>query len=199
MQSAMAVLKIDGKTIGSEKGEILFTDYGLSGPAILKLSRETARTNKDSEIVIDLFYEYSEYELLKLLETRKENIANREKESFLFGLLQNRLARAVLVYAGLDLKGKIAEFTEEELEKLVFSLKNFTFTVTGNTGFINSQATAGGIDTKEIEPATMQSKKINGLYIIGELLDVDGDCGGYNLQWAWSSAFCAAESISGEF
>ncbi len=195
---SLAVLKIDGNTIDSEKGEILFTDYGLSGPAILKLSRECARTNKESEIVIDLFYEYSENELLRLLETRQKNIAKREKETFLFGLLQNRLARAVLAYAGLDLKGEIGEFTEKELKKLAFLLKNFAFTVTGNTGFINSQATAGGIDTKEVNAATMQSKKINGLYVIGELLDVDGDCGGYNLQWAWSSAFCAAESIAGE-
>ncbi len=196
---SLAVLKIDGKIIDSEKGEILFTDYGLSGPAILKLSRETARTNKKSEIVIDLFYEYTENELFSLLCNRKKNIANRDKETLLFGLLQNRLARATLVYAGLDLNGKIGDFTENELKNLANSLKNFTFTVTGNTGFINSQATAGGINTKEINPLTMQSKKINGLYVIGELLDVDGDCGGYNLQWAWSSAFCAAESIAGEF
>lgn len=196
---SLAVLKIDGKTIDSKKDEILFTDYGLSGPAILKLSRETARTNKKSEIVIDLFYEFSENELFSMLINRQKNIANRDKETLLFGLLQNRLARAALVYAGLELNGKIGEFTEKELKNLAFALKNFTFTVTGNTGFINSQATAGGIDTKEIDPATMQSKKTNGLYIIGELLDVDGDCGGYNLQWAWSSAFCAAESISGEF
>ncbi len=196
---SLAVLKIDGKVETKEKGEILFTDYGLSGPAILKLSRETARTNKKCEIAIDLFNEFSETELFKLLEKRQKNIENRDKETLLFGLLQNRLARAVLVYSEIDLNGKIGDISCAELKKLANTLKNFTFTVTGNTGFIHSQATAGGIDTKEVYNSTMESKKIKGIYIIGELLDVDGDCGGYNLQWAWSSAFCAAESIAGGF
>lgn len=194
-----ALLKINGKTVQKERGEILFTEYGLSGPAILKLSRECARTNEECTVLIDLFEELSENELLELLQKRKENLCHREKETFLFGLLQNRLARAVMVYANLDLKGEVSDFTNNELKKLANSLKNFAFKITGNTGFIHSQATAGGINTLEIDEKTMESKKLKGLFVVGELLDVDGDCGGYNLQWAWSSAFCAAESIAGEF
>ena len=86
----------------------------------------------------------------------------------------------------------------DEIEKIVKQIKSFSFCVTGNTGFIHSQVTAGGINTKEFNEKTMEAKNTKGLFALGELLDIDGDCGGFNLAFAFASAFCAAQKIAEE-
>ena len=96
------------------------------------------------------------------------------------------------------LNAPVSSFDENAPQRLAENIKNFSFKVTGNTGFVNSQATSGGLDTEQFDPKTMMSRDYKGLYAIGEILDIDGDCGGFNLQWAWSSALCAAEAIAGE-
>ncbi len=193
-----ATLYIDGKFSRSETGEVLFTEYGLSGPAILQLSRETARTDKKCEIKLDLIPEYTAEQLNNVLLKRRENLKSRPKEQFLTTILQNRLAQTILVSVDTDLNENIGAFTNAQIEEIINKIKGFCFAVTGNTGFIHSQVTAGGISTKDFNEKTMQAKNIEGLFVLGELLDIDGDCGGFNLAFAFASAFAAADKIAEE-
>ena len=102
-------------------------------------------------------------------------------------MLHNRLGRMVVKYAGLNANAPLASLGEEELERLCSACLDFTLPVTGTEGFDNAQVTAGGLRTSDFDPRTLQSRLVPGLFACGELLDVDGDCGGYNLQWAWAS------------
>ncbi len=192
----VATLKIGGKKIKAQSGEILFTDYGLSGPAILGISREASRHSGKIEGALDIIPNISETDLVQLLNQRKSDLKLRSSDNFLTGLINKRLGQVLLKCAEIPLNVTVNEISKTQISKLCKLIKNFTFTVTGNTGFNNSQVTAGGIKLTNIDVNSMQSKKHNGLYIIGELLDVDGECGGYNLQWAWSSAAVAARSAA---
>lgn len=195
---AKVTLKTKGKIIKEYTDEVLFTNYGLSGPAVMQVSRETARSNENYEISLDLTPDISFEELVKNFKLRHMTLAQRTQETFLCGMFQNRLAQTLAVACNFDLTGKISDITEKKLLLLAKTVKEFSFTVTGNTGFINSQVTAGGIKTAEFDKKTMQSRRIRKLYAIGEILDIDGDCGGFNLAWCWASAFSAAQSIAGE-
>ncbi|MEE0927582.1 MAG: NAD(P)/FAD-dependent oxidoreductase, partial [Acutalibacteraceae bacterium] len=113
---------------------------------------------------------------------------------FFTGMLNKRLGQVVLKYCGHALSESVGELSPNQCLNIACKLKNLTFKVTGNTGFLNSQVTAGGISTDEFYKDTLMSKKYPGLFACGELLDVDGDCGGFNLAWAWSSGITAAES-----
>ncbi len=189
-----ATLFINGKKSKAQAGEILFTDYGLSGPAILGISREASRNSGRIEISLDITPNMAETHLKKLLSERKCNLQTRSSDNFLTGFINKRLGQVLIKCAEIPLNTTVAEITDKQIAKLTRLIKSFTFTVTGNTGFNNSQVTAGGISLNEVNINTLESKRHKGLYIIGELLDVDGDCGGYNLQWAWSSAAVAARS-----
>ncbi len=191
-----AILLINGRKVKAQSGEILFTDYGLSGPAILGVSREASRHNGMIEVSLDIMPDIARDELEKLLVDRKNNLLMRSSDNFLTGFINKRLGQVLLKCAEIPLNITVEEITETQIINLCSLIKNFSFTVTGNTGFNNSQVTAGGIKLTNIDVNTMQSKKHKGLYIIGELLDVDGECGGYNLQWSWSTAAIAARSAA---
>lgn len=196
---ANATLKINDKSQKSYLGEVLFTEYGLSGPAILAISRESARTSNKCEISLDLMPSIDLEALTNQLNNRKYTLKHRQSGEFLTGFINKRLGQVVLKLAGIGLNGLVSDISAAKINKLAYLIKNLSFTVTGNTGFNNSQVTAGGISLNEINADTFESKKHSGLYIVGELLDVDGECGGYNLQWAWSSAAIAAKSAVLEF
>ncbi len=172
-----AKVTVNGK---SDLGEVLFCDYGLSGPPILQLSRYC---NNGDTIKLDLMPEYSIDEVIKLLTLRQALI--REEKEFFTGLLNKRVGMEIIKLCG----------GIYDLNKLAKTIKAFSFTVTGNTGFKNAQATSGGIDTKEFKD-NLESKKIPMLFAAGELLNVDGDCGGYNLQWAFSSGIIAGKNAA---
>lgn len=184
------------KLLKKDFGEVLFCDYGLSGPPIMQLSRETARSDGDFFIELDIMPEYSKSDIIEILKNRKAKLDGILLEEFFTGMLNKRVGQAILKAAGLKLSDSSSTLTVADLEKTAELIKALCFKVTGNTGFVNSQVTAGGISTKEIDNKTMVSKKQTGLYFIGEIIDIDGDCGGFNLQWAWSSALCAADSIA---
>ena len=192
--SGEATLLENGKKVSKSSGEILFTDYGLSGPAILAVSREAARRSGKIEVALDILPDFEEEELSELLYSRRESLSARCSENFLTGLINKRLGQALLKGAGIPLNIAVSDITDKQLSDLCRLIKGFTFAVTGNTGFNNSQVTAGGISLREIDIKTFEAGRQSGLYIIGELLDADGDCGGFNLQWAWSSAALAARS-----
>ena len=177
--------------MASDYGEILFCDYGLSGPPILQLSRFCS---KGALIELDLFSELEFKNLTKLIIKRKNIFAGFPLTEFFAGLLHKRIGQAILKDCDLSLSNTCETLSDYNCEKIAKKLKSFTFDVTGNTGFVNAQATSGGADLKDFD-AGLMSKKCNGLFAIGEVLDVDGDCGGYNLQWAWSSAYTVSKSI----
>ena len=196
--NATATIKIDNNDIRREFGEVLFCDYGLSGPPILQISREINRTEQKCEIYLDIFPEISFIELCKVLSKRTKTLFSRNLDEFFTGMLNKRLGQVILKLVGCKLNEKTDTLNYSKIKKIAFLLKNFSFIVTGTTGFANSQVTAGGLDTTQFYSTTMMSKKAKNFYAIGEILDIDGDCGGYNLQWAWSSAICAAEAILGD-
>ena len=193
--NANVSLNINGKSVKSDFGEVLFCDYGLSGPPILQISRGVSKTNSPSEIVLDIMPEFSFSELYDVLSLRVKNLKNRTLDEFFTGLLQKRIGQVLLKEIGCKLNESVAILNDKKLKELTSLMKNWSFNVVGTTGFINSQVTAGGLATNGFDCKTMESKSSQGLYCIGEILDIDGDCGGFNLQWAWSSAFCVVDHI----
>ena len=192
---AAATLIIDGKAVRRETGEVLFCDYGLSGPPILQIARETERRNGKKEVALDLMCDRDFDGVVSLLSNLKTSLSYRKLDEFLSGALNKRVGQAVIKAAGYRLSSVVSELQRGDIEKIARQIKNFVFTAVSTTGFDNSQVTAGGLDTAGFDSETMMSKTEKGVYAIGEILDIDGDCGGYNLHFAFSSAFCAADSI----
>ena len=169
------------------RGELQFTDYGVSGPVIFELSRGAA----GGELRIDLLPDHSHEEIEALLRSRCAAMPELKAEDLLTGILHNRLGRTLLRACGISLEQSCN--TIADLKSVVRICKSFVLTVTGTMGMEQAQVTAGGIRTEEFDPKTMESRICPGLYAAGEVLDIDGDCGGYNLQWAWSSGRLAGE------
>lgn len=190
-----ATLLNGNKPIRSENGEILFCDYGLSGPPIMQISREVSRASGDFTVSLDLMPEYSFQNILDMLNFRVSVLRERKLEEFFTGMLNKRLGQQIVKLSGRLLSESVDTLTNKDVKNFVSLIKNFDFKVTGTTGFDNSQVTAGGLDTNEFDAQTMMSKKDKGLFCVGEILDIDGDCGGFNLSWAWSSAFCASYGV----
>ncbi|MGI5894090.1 MAG: NAD(P)/FAD-dependent oxidoreductase [Candidatus Merdivicinus sp.] len=196
----IASLYDGSKLLRSESGEILFTDYGLSGPPILQLSctatHYIGRKSAQPVLSLDLFPEYSQKELSSLLYRRKFSRPDTLLENFMLGLLSKRLGQTVLKAAGIAPLSRTAEtLSNAEMAALAQLLKGWRIAVTGTMGLANAQVTAGGADVREFSPETLESRLVPGLYSCGEVLDIDGDCGGFNLQWAWSSAMLAIDSM----
>ncbi len=203
--TATASLIIDETIVRSESGEILFTDFGLSGPPILQLSGLASRAlsrfpgkkaGMIPEVYIDFMNEKTETEVCKMLRDRRDAFPNRRLEQMLVGVFHNRLA-ARLIKSATDkpLSMMISTLSDTEIDRLASSIKRCSFGVTGVMPLTNAQITIGGVCTDEFESETMCSLLCDDLYACGEVLDIDGDCGGYNLQWAWSSAYLTANSI----
>ena len=193
-------LESQGETLRTQWGEILFTDYGVSGPPVLQLSRgvqECLQNHKTPRLIVDFFPKFTEE---KLYETLWMLVSLEEKKPLdfsLIGLLNKRVIPVILKEIGVDnIKKTCKEVGDKEIQRLVKGLKNCELRATGTLSWQDSQVTAGGFRTREVNPKTLESKKIPGLYFAGEVLDVDGDCGGFNLQWAWSSGIIAGEKAS---
>jgi predicted Rossmann fold flavoprotein len=203
---ALSGIKFDGyaevlannKVLRREFGEVLFTDYGISGPPILQLSRTASyNLSKKSEvkIKIDMLPNYSLEDLENFLETHWSLFGHRSVADSFIGIINKKLIPILLKEAGLsDIHKPCWELDWKEKKSIYTLLKAWEFKVTDTNSFSNAQVTAGGIDTREVDQETLQSKLIPGLYFAGEVLDVDGDCGGFNLQWAWSSGYVAAQA-----
>ena len=191
-------LSIDGKITASEEGEILFQDYGLSGIAVMQLSGAAAQAlSKQRRVLLRLnLCGMSKRNALAKLTARRAALSARPQENFLTGWLNKRLGQVLLKLAGCDDPTAPSDtITDAQLDALAALMTGWELPVTASAGYGQAQVTRGGIDTAEFDPATLQSRRHAGLYIAGELLDVDGPCGGYNLQWAWASALTAARHI----
>ncbi len=175
----------------TEFGEVLFTDYGLSGPPILQISRNALPGTK---ISLDLVPKMQKDTLVLLLKSRKELLCKRSLENYLTGFLNKRLGQVILKDCGFKLSQNVADLTEKDITVIADKIKHFEFSVTGNTGFNNAQVCCGGVKETELS-RDLESKKYKGMFFAGEIIDVDGDCGGYNLQWAWSSGAVAGDGV----
>lgn len=193
-----AEILVDGKTLRREFGEILFTDYGISGPPILQLSRIASCSVERGckvEIKVNMLPDLEAADLDNFLENHKALFGHRSLMNSLVGIINKKLIPVILKEAGItDIHKPLWELSWKEKTSLMRHLQNWQFTVSGTNSFANAQVTAGGIDTTEVDALTLESKLKKNLFFAGEILDVDGDCGGYNLQWAWSSGIVAARS-----
>ncbi len=172
------------------RGEILFTEYGVSGPAIFDLSRAVSCGGEDLTVELDFLPDWQQDATLDWLTQQQENAAQREAGTLLTGTLHSRLGQMVCKAAGFTTQ-QAHTLSASDLRRIAQKLRSFTLPVTGVCGFDQAQVTAGGLRTDEFDPHTMQSRLVPGFYACGEVLDIDGDCGGYNLQWAWSSGHLA--------
>lgn len=195
-----ASVLIDNKEVRKEFGEILFTDYGISGPPILQISRIASigcDKNQDVKIKVNMMPSFTKEELSDFLENHFGLFSYRSVSDAFIGLINKKLIPALLKEAGLNnIHKPCYELTWKDKQNIINLLTEWTFTCIGTNGFNNAQVTAGGVDTTLINDSTLESKIIKNLFFCGEILDVDGDCGGYNLQWAWSSGFVAGKSAA---
>ena len=185
----------DGDVFSSSAGELQFTEYGLSGPVIFEISRDVCQGRGEWLCRLDFLPDMSE-DALKAELIRRKN-TNLPASELLTGILHNRLGRVLTQSAGISQSRMISELSDYELGEAVRSVKSFEVALTEPMGMDSAQVTAGGIVTAEFHEKTMESRLVAGLYACGEVLDVDGDCGGYNLQWAWSSGYLAGSHAGG--
>lgn len=170
-------------------GELQFTEYGLSGPVIFEISRDACAKAGEWICRLDFLPQISEEDLYTELLHRKSK--GFLVDELLTGILHNRLGRVLTKAAGIKGTQSISELTEHEIRAVCRAVKSFDVLLSEPMGMEAAQVTAGGVMTKDFDPETMESRLVPGVYACGEVLDVDGDCGGYNLQWAWSSGRCA--------
>lgn len=189
--AAVTLYSEHGK-LAQETGEILFTDYGISGIPVLQVSRfATKALDKGDKVwlVLDFLPELKKEEVKQLLRLRQN--PGKSLEEMMVGLFNHKLSYILLMGAKLDPGKQSQRLNEQELDRLSDRIKEFLLPVNGTNSFDNAQVCAGGVSVGEIDAATMESRLIKSLYFAGELVDVDGTCGGYNLQWAWSSGYLA--------
>ncbi len=184
----ITILK-DGQTYSESTGEIHFTDYGISGPVVFEVSRDACSGAGDWCARIDFLPECTEKAFFKELCRRRQ--CALPSDELLTGILHNRLGRVLTRAAGIKTAIPVSALSDDQLENVCKAVKSFELELTEPMGMDSAQVTAGGVITADFDPETMESRLIPGLYACGEVLDIDGDCGGYNLQWAWSSGHLA--------
>ena len=184
----------DGKKkLYEEFGEMLFTHYGVTGPVILSASSVVGKTLRKKELTlhIDLKPALSEEQLDKRILREFDANHNKQYKNSIDSLFPAKLKPVMIELSGIEPEKKVNEITKEERQRLVHLIKDFTMTLTGLRGYNEAIITKGGVSVKEIDPGTMESKKMKGLYFAGEVLDLDAVTGGYNLQIAWSTGYLA--------
>lgn len=190
-----AAIYHDGNLYSESTGELQFTEYGLSGPVIFEISRDVCQAKGEWVCRLDLLPDLDAEQLFDhLCQRRKTDLLTDE---LFTGVLHNRLGRVVAQTAGIPTGRKISQLRDDELMQAVNTAKALDVVLTEPMGMDHAQVTAGGVVTDEFDDATMESKLVSGLYACGEVLDIDGDCGGYNLQWAWSSGLLAGNCAGG--
>lgn len=189
-------LVIDGKSEYKNSGEVQFTDYGLSGIPIMQLSRFVSMSpSNDIQIILDLTPDFSEEKLLSYLISRREKDTGL-CENMLSGIINKQICITIMKECGIAVNGRVNGLSDEQIKSLCAILKRWKINVKNSRSFDFAQVTAGGLNCSEFNPETMESRLCSGVYCCGEALDVDGDCGGYNLQWAWSSGRTAGKSLA---
>ena len=199
-------LVIDGHSVDREAGELQLVDYGISGIPVFQLSRYAAyalQEGKKAAVYINFLPGFTDEAedprecALRLYRQRQQRLVGRKMESFFTGLLHQKLGQLLLRMASVRPELPVAELSEKQLRSLASLSVRFKAECVEMNGFLQAQVVAGGVDTTEVDPCTMASRLVPGLYFAGEVLDIDGICGGYNLQWAWASGFVAGRHAAG--
>ncbi len=194
---AALTLERDGAILDAAFGEVQFTDYGLTGPAVYDLSRTASAAGSGCTVFLRLLPEMDRIDILQYMSAKRDNFSDYKAENLLNGALHNAIARTVLRRAQIPQDARLWALSDGALEQIAEALCRFELPLLGTLGFEDAQVTAGGVDTAGFDPETMESLLVPGLYACGEVLDIDGDCGGYNLQWAWSSGRLAGLAAGG--
>lgn len=196
---AKLTLKIDGDIVTEEEGELQLTDYGISGIPVFQISRYAAyglRDGKEVSVYINFLPNIPDKkeEIYEFFKRRADRLQHKEMGSFFTGLLNEKLGNVLLELSNIERKLPVSAVSEKQLKALGSVSCCFKAECEEVNPFQNAQCAAGGINTSEVNPDTMESKLVKGLYFAGEILDIDGICGGYNLQWAWSSGYMAGRA-----
>lgn len=191
---------INGEKVKTAEEDVMFTQYGVSGPAILNISREISiHFNRlqlnNAYVALNFFPGKTTADVAELFETRWQKRPDQTLEVSMFGIFPNKIPPVLLRIIGINKDKQVKDLAAEEKEKLFQNLSNYRIRITGTRGWNEAEFTAGGVDANEVEMGTLQSKKIPNLYFCGENLDVDGDVGGFNLSWAWSSGNVAGKLL----
>lgn len=197
LKNVRATIYNDKKKLYDDFGEMLFTHYGVSGPLMLSASSYVGKVlqSKELKLTIDLKPALSEEQLdQRVLRDFDENM-NKQFKNAIGKLFPSKLIPIMLELSGIDPDKKVNLISKEERQKFIELIKNFSMTIKGLRDFNEAIITKGGVEVKEINPSTMESKLVNGLYFVGEVLDLDALTGGFNLQIAWSTAYMAGSSI----
>lgn len=189
---------IDGKEIKKTTDEVMITQYGFSGPAILNISREISihinRENKNNAFIhLNFFPGKSREEVSQILQSRWHKRPEQSVEMSLNGIFSPKIPFVILKILQINNKLKVKDLSQDQINKLINFLTSFKVQVNDTKSWNEAEFTAGGIDTNEVKMGTLESRLIPNLYLCGEILDVDGDVGGFNLSWAWSSGFVAGK------
>lgn len=204
---SIAGIRVQGKVsiyadaccIAEERGEIQLTNYGISGIPVFQVSRYASQAlyqKQSVKAVLNFMPEFTEKLMIDFLRIRSKNHPEKAMEEFFIGLFHKKLGELWIRLSQIDRKKYAGELTEEELRQLAGLILHFETTVTATNSFEQAQVCCGGIDTEEVNPKTLESLLVPDLYFAGEILDVDGLCGGYNLQWAWSSGYVAGKQAA---
>ncbi len=179
----------DGSLFAESTGELQLTEQGISGPVVFEISRDVCYGSGEWTARLDFLPDWTCQQLEEELNRRRNT--DLPMEDLLTGVLHNRLGRVLTKTAGVKGKTLVRELSDREMHAVCQVVKTLEITLTEPLGMDSAQVTAGGVLTEQFDENTMESRLVPGLYVCGEVLDIDGDCGGYNLQWAWSSGRCA--------
>ncbi len=186
--------------LAEDRGELQLTDYGLSGIPVFQISRYASiwlHKGSAVKVRIDFLPQMTFAEAEDMLNRRRKQMDYKTCEQWMIGLFNKKLGLVLLKLAGIEPEAKISQVPGDSWNRLLKEIKAHETEVAAVNSFEHAQVCCGGVDTAEVTPETMESKKVPGLYFAGEILDVDGICGGYNLQWAWSSGAVAGRCASG--
>ncbi len=190
---ATLTLKLNGHTAAASEGELQFTEFGVSGPAAFELSRAVSTAEGEKTLLIDFCRGIPVEELTELLTARCARFPALPAEELLTGILQSRLGKMLVRRAELTASAALSTLDAAQLRRVARLVKCCALRVNGVMGMDQAQVTAGGICTAQFRADTLESRVAPGVFACGEVLDIDGDCGGYNLQWAWSSGYVAGK------
>lgn len=195
-QNVLLECRYNNKIIRQDYGEILFTLYGISGPTVFNQTPAIANYGFGVEFFVDFMPDISKSELYDNLIDRKNRLCHLQATDFLVGFLPKKLGMFLLKKSGIEkLNIPLYDIEDKYINNLVENIKKYRIIADDTMGFKNAQVTAGGVNTKEVDKYSYESKITKGLYFCGEILDVFGDCGGYNLQFAFASGLLLGETI----
>ena len=191
----------DGECIAKDTGEIQLTDYGISGIPVFQVSRYASQLlyeKKETDAVLDFMPDFTKAQTNAFLRARAQTRPDKSAEMFLIGLFHKKLCDLWIRLSKIPRQRKAGELTGDEIACLTDLIKDFRVRIRETNSYDKAQVCCGGIDTREVDPGTLESVYVPGLYFAGEILDVDGICGGYNLTFAWASGYVAGQAASVE-